>query len=188
MARKILHIAVAILLGLFVGWLIGSRQEAQIVEAIRYIERPTTKIDTELFPKPIKVERIEFPRLYYTDTVRVIEQTPTDTVGIVADYLQRRHYDLDFSTDTTGVYKVEAVIECNRLKSATATIIPLQREQTIVKVQNFRPYIGGGLAIGRKFGASLELGALLKKRHLPSVGYLRIGEDNYIMAKYGYLF
>lgn len=188
MGHKYLYIAFGILLGIFVGWLIGSKQEAQIVEAVRYIERPATKIDTELFPKPIKVERIDLPHLYYTDTVRVVEQLPADTAGIVADYLQRRRYELDFSTDTTGVYKVQAVIECNRLKSASATIIPLQREQQIAKVRNFRPYIGGGLAIGQKFGATLEVGALLKDKHLPSVGYLRMGESNYIMAKYGYIF
>ena len=186
--RNILTILSALVVGIFCGWLIGGRQEVQIKESIKYVYRSATKIDTDLFPEPIKVERIDLPRLYYTDTVRVVEQLPTDTAGIVADYLQRRQYDLDFSTDTTGVYKVQAVIECNRLKSASATIIPLQREQTIVKVRNFRPYLGGGLAIGSKFGATLEVGALLKDKHLPSVGYLRMGESNYIMAKYGYIF
>lgn len=190
MAKYIGYIVSALTLGIIVGGWLGSRKgTTEIVsEGVRYVERPATKINTDLFPKPIKVRRIELPSIQYTDTVREFVRIPADTAGIVADYLQRRHYELDFSTDTTGVYKLEAVIECNRLKSATATIIPLQREQTIIKVRNFRPYIGGGFALGQKFGVTLEVGALLKDRHLPGVGYLRVGNDNYIMAKYGYLF
>lgn len=182
-----------LLIGLVVGWWLGSlREPTEVVrEVVRYVERPATKIDTELFPKWQDVGIADkLPRLQYTDTVREEVRIPADTAGIVADYFKRRQYDLDFSTDTTGVYKVQAVIVCNRLESASATIVPLQREveNTVVKVRKFRPYLGGGLSIGNKVGATLEVGALLKDKHLPSVGYLRMGESNYIMAKYGYIF
>lgn len=186
MGKTFTYILSALVVGIFCGWLIGGRQEVQIKESIKYVYRSATKIDTDLFPEPIKVERIDLSKLQYHDTTFV--QVPADTTAIINDYFKRRIYDLDFSTDTTGIYKLQAIVECNRLKSASATIIPLQREQTIVKVRNFRPYIGGGMAIGQKFGATLEVGALLKDNHLPSVGYLRVGESNYIMAKYGYIF
>lgn len=189
--RNILPLLFTLLLGFAVGWWLGTRKTTtEIVrEKVRYVERPATKIDTELFPAWV-AERIEFPRLQYTDTVRVVEQIPADTAGVVADYFKRRIYDLNFSTDTTGIYKVQLVTICNRLESASATIIPLQREveNTVVKVRKFRPYIGGGVALGAKAGASLEVGALLKDHHLPRVGYQRLGNDNYLTIGYGYTF
>ena len=188
--RNILTILSALVVGIFCGWLIGSRQEVQINEVVRYVPQPTIHIESELFPKPTKVENIELPRLQYTDTVREEVRIPADTAGIVADYFKRRQYDLDFSTDTTGVCKVQVVTICNRLESASATIQPLQREveNTVVKVRKFRPYLGVGLSIGNKVGATLEVGALLNEQHLPRIGYIRLGNDNYLIASYGYCF
>ena len=187
--RNILTILSALIVGVFCGWLIGSRQEVQINEVVRYVPQSTIHIDSELFPKPTKVENIELPRLQYTDTVREEVCIPADTAGIVADYFKRRAYDLDFSTDTTGIYKVHAVIVCNRLESASATIVPLQREveNTVVKVRKFRPFAEVGVAIGDKVGASLGLGGIIKEKHIISAKYMRIGNNNYYGGEYGYI-
>ena len=184
MGKTFTYILSALVVGIFCGWLIGGRQEVQIKENVRYIMQPTTKID---FGNPTP-SKVELPKLQYHDTTFV--QGPADTTAIINDYFKRRTYDLDFSTDTTGIYKVQAVIHCNRLESASATITPLQREivTTIKEVRKFRPYIGGGVALGAKAGASLEVGALLKDHHLPRVGYQRLGKDNYLTIGYGYTF
>lgn len=189
MAKQVTYILSALVVGILCGWLIGTQQEVQIIENVRYVERPATKIEFE-FPKPTKVEPIDLPKLQYHDTVRVVEQIPADTAGIVADYFKRRQYDLDFSTDTTGVYKVQVVTTCNRLESASATIIPLQREveNTVVKVAKFRPFVSGGVAVGDKVGASLGLGGIIKEKHLVSAKYMRIGNNNYYGGEYGYIF
>lgn len=190
--RNILPLLAVLLLGFGVGWWLGSRKEPiEVVrEEVRYVERPATKIDTELFPKWQSVGIADkLPRLQYTDTVREEVRIPADTAGIVADYFKRRQYDLDFSTDTTGVYKVQAVIVCNRLESASATIQPLQREveNTVVKVRKFRPFAEVGVAIGDKVGASLGLGGIIKEKHIVSAKYMRIGNGNYYGAEYGYI-
>lgn len=189
--RNTILLLATLLLGFGVGWWLGSRKgTTEIVrEEVRYVERPTTRIDFEL-PTPQKVGTIELPRLQYTDTIREEVRIPADTAGIIADYIKRREYELDFSTDSTGIYKVQAVVYCNRLESASATIAPLQREvvNSVVVVRKFRPYIGGGVALGAKAGASLEVGALLKDHHLPRVGYQRLGKDNYLTIGYGYTF
>lgn len=183
-----------LLIGLFVGWWLGSRNNDQFVdvtEKVRYVERPATKIDTELFPKWQSVGIADkLPRLQYTDTVRVEVRIPTDTAEIVADYFKRRQYELDFSTDTTGVYKVQVVTICNRLESASATIVPLQREveNTVVKVAKFRPFVSGGVAIGDKVGATLGLGGIIKEKHIVSVKAMRLGNSNYYGGEYGYIF
>lgn len=191
--RNILPLFAVLLLGFGIGWWLGSRKTTTEVvrEKVRYVERPATKIDTDLFPKWKDVGIADkLPRLQYTDTIREEVRIPADTAGIVADYIKRREYELDFSTDSTGIYKVQAVVYCNRLESASATITPLQREivTTIKEVRKFRPYIGGGVALGAKVGASLEVGALLKDHHLPRVGYQRLGKDNYLTIGYGYTF
>lgn len=189
MGKTFTYILSALVVGIFCGWLIGSRQEVQIVENVRYVPQHTIHIESELFPKPTKVENIELPRLQYTDTVREEIRVPADTAGIVADYFKRRQYDLDFSTDTTGVYKVQAIICCNRLESARATIVPLQREveNTVVKLRKFRPFAEVGVAIGDKVGASLGLGSIIKEKHIISIKAMRIGNNNYYGGEYGYI-
>lgn len=188
MGKTFTYILSALIVGIFCGWLIGGRQEVQIKESIKYVYRSATKIDTDLFPEPIKVERIDLPKLQYHDTTFV--QVPADTTAIINDYFKRRTYDLDFSTDSTGVYKVQVVTICNRLESASATIVPLQREveNTVVKVRKFRPFVSGGVAISDKIGVSLGLGGIIKEKHIVSVKAMRLGNNNYYGGEYGYIF
>ena len=207
MTKTWIYIAIGatLLLGIGLGWWLGSRQnDYEVVrEEVRYVERPATTItvekptpvreedvvhDTVEKPTPVREEDVVHDTIYLREEVRV--PIPTDTIAIIADYLKRREYSLDFSTDTTGVYKVQAIVEANRLTSASATIIPLQREieRTVIKVRKFRPYIGAGAVIGSKAGVSLEVGALLKEHHLPRIGYQRLGKDNYLTIGYGYTF
>lgn len=183
---------VGIAIGFGLGWWLGPREEKNVEvvrQEVRFSERPTTTIGYRM-PEPIKVERIDLPRIQYTDTIREEVHIPADTASIIADYRQQRHYELDFSTDTTGSFKVRAVVSHNRLASASATIAPLQREvlTTTREVRAFRPYIGGGVSLGVKAGGSLEVGALLKEHHLPRVGYMRLGKENYLTIGYGYTF
>lgn len=189
MAKSWLYILTALVVGILCGWLIGARQEVQVLEEVRYVERPSTRIEFEM-PKPMKVARIELPKIQYHDTITITERIPADTAGIVADYLKKRDYELDFSTDSTGIFKVQAVVYCNRLESASATITPLQREveNTIVKVRKFRPYIGFDAFVGQGIGASMTAGALIKDHHLPKFGFLHINKDSYLTIGYGYLF
>lgn len=169
------------------GWWLGSRKDPiEVVrEEVRYVELPPI---TKVVEKPVPIRET----IYVRDTVRekVEVVIPADTASIVADYHKRREYALDFSSDTIGVFKVDAVIECNRLASATATIQPLQREveNTVVKVSKFRPFAEVGVAIGDKVGASLGVGGIIKEKHIVSAKYTRYGNHNIYGAEYGYIF
>lgn len=175
--------------GIALGWWIGSlNSEVEERETVRYVSQTPTTIYLKE-PQPISVKPIELPSIQYRDSVLV--PIPADTASIIADYLKRREYELDYSTDTTGTFKVRAIVEANRLASAEATIVPLQREiERVVelKPRKFRPYIGGGVGIGDNITASLQVGALINNKHLPSVGYQRFGSSNYITLNYGYIF
>ena len=181
-------------LGILVGWLI-KRTTIEERITIRYVEQEPTTIVVEK-PIPIESKPIEIP-IHHYDTIKVREEIHIipDTLAIIADYLQRREYNLDFSTDTTGIFKVNAIVEANHLASATATVAPLQKVvERVVKEQprKFRPYLGGGLEVGIKanktVGVSVEVGALIKNKHLPRVGYMRLGNNNHITFNYGYVF
>lgn len=189
--RATIWLFIAFAIGIFGGWWLGSRGGEKVVrEEVRYVERESVNITIDL-PKPIKIKPISLPLyIYRTDTIREEIIIPADTASIVADYLKKREYDLDFSTDSTGVFKVRAVVYCNRLASASATITPYQREvaNTLVKTRKFSPFIGGGIGIGSKWSASIEVGALFQDNHLPRVGYQRVGNGNFITINYGYVF
>lgn len=176
------------------GWWLGSRKEPiEVVrEKVRYVELPPI---TKVVEKPVPVReeiivRVNEDKQEAGKKEEVAATSQTDTTNTVADYFKRREYNLDFSTDTTGVFKVDAVIECNRLASATATIQPLQREveNTVVKVRKFRPFAEVGVAIGDKVGASLGVGGIIKEKHIVSVKAMRIGNNNYYGGEYGYIF
>lgn len=190
----LIAIALALPIGIGLGWWLGYRSETTEVvrEKVRYVELPPTTIGYRM-PEPIKVERIDLPRIQYTDTIReeVRVPIPADTTAIVADYLKRRVYDLDFSSDTTGVFKVNAIVEANHLASATATIQPLQREveRTIVKVRKFRPLAEvGAFANYTNIGLSLGVGGIINEKHIVTAKYLRLGKQNVYGAEYAYIF
>lgn len=187
-------ISAIVLLGAIfsLGWWLGSsRKEVEVREKVRYVERPATKIDFN-FAMLEQLARLDLPKMQYHDTTYITlrERIPADTGAIIADYLKRRAYELDFSTDTTGVFKVDAIVEANRLVYASATIQPLQREveNTVVKVRKFRPFVSGGVAIGTNVGATLGVGGIIKDKHIVSAKYTRYGAHDIYGAEYGYIF
>ncbi len=113
------------------GWLLQPREEV-VTTTIR-----TEQLDVTFFrlprPKPVKVsDNINAPMLLFArDTIvengdTVYLQQSVDTAALIADYMARREYRLDFSTDTIGTFVVDAVVSQNRLLSADATIAPIR--------------------------------------------------------------
>ena len=197
MKEKLTYIIVSLVVGVICGWLIGSQQEVQIIENVRYVERPATniKIDSPRLyrSKPIDWPKLQsLPRLQLCDTVRETVVVPADTAAIISDYLQRREYDLDFSTDTTGVFKVQAAVEANKLVEASATIIPLQREvetSIVYKPKSYRPMIKIGVPFGKqRYGVEGGVGVPIKDRWLPSVSYMRLDKENFVKVECGIVF
>ena len=187
--RSLITILSALVVGIFCGWFIGSRQESEIREAVRITQRPATRINLGV-PSPVRVQPIALPKIQYHDTVREEVRIPADTAGIIADYFKQKKYELNFSTDTTGVFKVNATVVCNRLEDVSATIIPLQREveHTVVKVRKFRPFVSGAIALSKDIGVSLGGGGIINERHIVRFEYMRLGDRNYVQGGYGFIF
>lgn len=106
--------------------------------------------DTITVPGPVKV----IP----ADTVYYPVPQPVDTAALYAvwlDYYSTREYDLDFSSDTTGVFRVAAKVNQNKIQEAISTVRTrvqvVTNTQTIYKERAIQPWIMVGTSKDFKF-------------------------------------
>ena len=104
---------------------INEKERVKEKKVVKYIPSSPVR-DTIYKPTPYLVE---IPS--GTDTIKVVEFQKIDTAEVFKDYLLRRLYSLDFSNDTIGTFKVNAIIERNSLVSADSYIRPLVK--TVLK-------------------------------------------------------
>lgn len=161
MKRLILYLLAVIAVGaMLFGW--GYRRGADSV-----IVRDSVAIVFKTMPPIRCTTREPWPITIREPADTVWQTLPADTAAILADYLRERDYRLDFSTDSTGRFIVDATVGRNRMLTATSTIEPLFREvtrtQTVIQWVRPRWEIGidaaanlrnqwAGLTITRNFG------------------------------------
>ena len=107
----------------------------------------------------------------------------TDTAKLYAvwqDYYLTRKYDLDFSNDTLGTFKVNASVSQNKLVTATSLIEPNVRTvyetKTIYKVPTIQFYSILGSSIDFRTN-KIQLGIDLKQKYLIGASGIRIGNE-----------
>lgn len=170
---------VVVVIAIFIGYLLGKSS----------VEIPEPKIVVET-----KWEKGEIVR----DTIKVIEPyevivkipdsihvpVATDTAALFAvwqDYYLTRKYDLDFSNDTLGTFKVNASVSQNKLVTATSLIEPNVRTvyetKTIYKVPTIQFYSILGSSIDFRTN-KIQLGIDLKQKYLIGASGIRIGNEN----------
>lgn len=136
-------------------------------------EKGDTIRDTIKIPKPYEVIVI--------DSIPV--PVPTDTAALYAiwkDYHLQRSYDLDFSNDTLGIFKVNAKVNKNKLVAATSTIVPNIRTITKtnyvtkpVKTQFFG-IIGSSVDFKTN---KIQLGIDFKQKYIIGVSGIRMNNQ-----------
>ena len=170
---------VVVVIAIFIGYLLGKSS----------VEIPEPKIVVET-----KWEKGEIVR----DTIKVIEPyevivkipdsihvpVATDTAALFAvwqDYYLTRKYDLDFSNDTLGTFKVNASVSQNKLVTATSLIEPnirtVYETKTIYKVPTIQFYSILGSSIDFRTN-KIQLGIDLKQKYLIGASGIRIGNEN----------
>lgn len=142
----------------------------KIVETVKPIPYPV--VDTLRIPEPVEIPGEPVP-VYIT--------VPADTAEIVADYLIKRKYTLDFSSDTLGTYKVDVDIQANRLISGVSTIRPIIRtitkEKTIYKTEKLQFYGIVGTSVDFRTN-KVQFGIDLNQKFLIGVSGIRL-DNNY---------
>lgn len=165
----------------FVGYLVGKGYADT-----KEVEKVVVKYKTEQLP-PIH-DTIPNPVPYYvhnTDTVeRIIEHTiEVDTLAILADYYRLRNYDLDFSHDSIGTFKVNLDVTKNRLANARSEIRPIRNTvetiRTISNVKTIQFYGILGSSVDLKTN-KIQFGIDLRQKYLIGVSGIRLDD------KFGY--
>lgn len=122
MKRLILYfLLVLAAAALLFGW--GYRRGAASV-----VVRDSVTVRLKPLPPLIVTVHDPQPVAVHEPPVTVLIHTPADTAAIVADYLRTRDYHFDFSSDSTGIFLVDASVGRNRLLVISPTIRPLMKE------------------------------------------------------------
>ena len=162
----IMAVLLAVIGVLLFGW--GYRRGIASVEV-----RDSVSVQLRPLPSVTVTVREPWPVAVREPADTVWVTLPADTAAIVADYLRMREYHLDFSSDTTGRYTVDAVVGQNRLLEITPTIEPLIREVTHTRTQvvthspRFAVTAGVGVAYtprGLQPTAGVQVGVVLWSR------------------------
>ena len=175
-------------LGFVVSRLTIGEQELKTKTVIKYEKQPYAVHDTIDCPVPYAEYRDTGSIKYIFLTGEPIEP---DTSAILADYLVRRKYNLDFSNDTLGVFKVDAEVTQNHLVNAVSTVQPIIRtietEKTIYKQKKLQFWGMFGTSPKLDFN-KVQIGLDLKERYMIGVsGYLYDNKYDYTID-FGYKF
>lgn len=159
--------------------------KVETIETIKYVKGEEIR-DTVYCPKPYKEfvhDTITFETYKETDTSRLYE--------IWCDYHKQRLYELDFSNDTLGTFKVDVDIMKNSLANARSTIQPIirvERYETVVSNKNtIRSYGVIGSSIDFQTN-QIEIGAELFDRYLVGVSGIRNNNKVYYTINAGFKF
>lgn len=171
----IVIVVVSLLLGYFWG-----RSSVEIPAPSRIVEIKWTKGDVvrDTIDRPVPVETIVYKR----DSIPV--PIPTDTAALFAvwrDYYLERKYELDFSNDSVGVFKVDASVSQNKLISATSTIQPnirtVYEKEVIYKVPTLQPWAMIGTSVDLRTN-KIQVGLDLKQKYMFGLSGIRM-DDKY---------
>lgn len=166
---------ISIIVSLFIGYFWGKSDipEPKRIVEIKWVKGDEVR-DTIRVPEPYEVKVV--------DSIPVT--VPTDTAALFAiwkDYYKERRYDLDFSNDSLGTFKVDAVVSQNKLISATSLIQPnirtVYEKEVIYKVPIIQPRAVIGTSADFRTN-KIQFGLDIKNRFIFGVSGIRF-DNNY---------
>ena len=173
----VLILAICLSVGFFIGYLVFGKTEP-VVNRIVEIKWQKGETVRDTVDRPVPVETI------IRDSIPV--PVPTDTAALFAvwkDYYLERKYALDFSNDSIGTFRVDAIVNQNKLISATSLIQPnirtVYEKEVIYKKEKWVPWAMIGTSVDLKTN-KVQFGVDLNQKYVIGVSGIRM--DN----RYGY--
>lgn len=171
----IIAVAIALLIGYFWG-----RSSVELPQPKRIVEVKWTKgeivRDTVDNPVPYEV-KVPVDRPVFI---------PTDRAALFAiwqDYYKERRYDLDFSNDSLGTFKIDAHVSQNKLISAASFIQPnirtVYEREVIYKVPTLQPWAMIGTSADFRTN-KIQFGLDIKNKYIIGLSGIRLND------RYGY--
>lgn len=149
--QVIFLVAVIFLSATFIAGIVVGYHEIKV--------ESTTDTITEYLQGEVITDTIYYPVAYteirHDTAIKYIYQDTSLLMDAIADYTTTRKYLLDYSTDTTGVFKVDLDVERNKLQNVVSTIQPLIKTQTITTTNTI--YKHKPLSLIITAGASIDL-------------------------------
>lgn len=176
--KNALIVILIILLCLLSGLLYFSKDRGKAaVNRIVEIKWEKGDIIRDTVDHPIPVETI------IHDSILVPVPIPTDTAALFAvwqEYYLERKYALDFSNDSIGVFKVDAVVNQNKLVSATSFMQPnirtISEKEFIYKTRKIVPWIIIGTSIDIRTN-KVQFGVDLNQRYVVGISGIRTSSN-----------
>lgn len=167
---------ILVLVALILAFLFG--RSTYTPEPPKVVERWRTKHDTVEYRDTVKVP---VPKIIIRDTT-IYLPGEIDTAALLADYLARKEYHLDFSNDSIGEFRVDATVQRNAITEAVSHVKPLIRiheiEHTIIDKRI--PFIQGYAQIGTSvdFGTQkFSAGADFRQRFMVGASTIRVEDQ-----------
>ena len=174
---SVLILAICLSVGFFIGYLVFGKTEP-VVNRIVEIKWQKGETVRDTIDRPVPVETI------IRDSIPV--PIPTDTAALFAvwkDYYLERKYDLDFSNDSIGTFRVNAIVNQNKLISATSLIQPnirtVYEKEVIYKKEKWVPWAMIGTSVDLKTN-KVQFGVDLNQKYVIGVSGIRMDD------RYGY--
>ena len=104
-AASIIIVVAALIFAFFLG------RSSYTPEPPKVVEKWLTKYDTVEYRDTVK---IPVPQVIVRDTT-IYLPGEIDTAALLADYLARKEYPLDFSNDSIGEFRVDITVQRNTL-------------------------------------------------------------------------
>ncbi len=187
--KKWIYVIIAVAVTCFLLGMCTGRKTVKPLPAEKIVEikweKGDTIRDTIKVPVPYEVSvPVDRPVLVATDTTRLFE--------IWNDYYLKRNYSLDFSNDSVGVFKVDAVVDENKLISATSTIVPniktvIQKEVVYKSSPLIVPWTTLGTSVDFKVN-KLQVGIDIKERYSLGLSGIRMNDSYGYTIDVGYKF
>lgn len=167
--------------------------------SVRLPEPGTVQRDTTYVPAPFAVhDTVKVPgpvREIPADTVYYPVPEPVDTAALYAvwlDYYTTRDYNLDFSNDTLGVFRVAAKVTQNKITEAISTIQPITKVITNTEIyykeRPFQPWVMATTGVTDFKFQSITVGADLYGKWMVGVGGMRYDKSGAVTVNVGYKF
>lgn len=146
-------------------------EPAEVKHDTTYVPAPYPVHDTLWRPSPVQ----ETPP---PDTVYL--PSPTDTAALFAvwrDYYATRDYDLDFSSDSLGVFKVATKVNQNKITEAVSTIRPITKvitnTETYYKERLIQPWVMVSTGVTDFKFQQIQTGVDINGKWMVGVGGMR---------------
>lgn len=173
MNNSIIYVViVSLAIGAFIGRKTMDIPEPTIITEVLW-EKGETIVDSIPYPVPYEVVRCE---------ERIVEiPIPVDTSALYATwsrYHEQKKYNLDFSNDTVGVFKVDLTVSQNSVSEAISTIEPYTRTIHTQEILEMPPktqfYVMGGVSTNLQT-FKLQGGVDFQQRYMLGVSAMSIG-------------